>query len=147
MNSVPSSSSAVPLRTGSLGVQARSNSLVETISSSTWSPATGSAARSNAWVLNAPAMAMPNTRLCHRPSADAGIGVRWRASASTAAELQQPALREVLAEGQQVLTDLVQRHAELSGELRCGLFDVRSLLENLEHATAGRVQAVVLARV
>src|SRR6476660_7126215 len=140
MNSLPSSSLAVPLRTGSLGVQARSKSLVETISSSTSEPADCVALRSNALVLNSPATAMPNTRLCHRPSADAAAGVRWRASASTAAvELQQPALGEVLAEGQQVPADLVQRHAELGGELGCGLLDVRGLLENLEHATAGRV--------
>src|SRR5438105_11606221 len=146
MNSVPSSSSAVPFRVGSLGVQVRSNSLVDTISSSTCELSNGSTARSNAWVLNSPLMAMPKARLYHRPAGDAPAGVRARASASTAAvELQEPAFGEVLAERQQVSANLVQRDVELRGELGRRLVDVRRLLENLEHAPAGRVEAVILA--
>src|SRR5690242_6313543 len=147
MNSVPSSSFAVPLRIGSLGVQARSNSLVETISSSTSGVSVGSAARSKAWVLNSPARVMPNARVCHRPPVDYPAGVSARASASTIAELEQAALGEVLAERQEVSANLVDRDVELRGELGRGFLDVGRLLDDFEHAPTCRVEAVVLAGV
>src|SRR5690349_129230 len=105
MKTVPSSSAAVPHRTGSLGVQARSRSLLETISSSTGGSSVGSPVGSNASVWKAPVRLMPNAPADHRSpggSASSEPATACASADNSTVELEQSPLGEVLAEREQI---------------------------------------------